>query len=225
MRCDEFEARLNHVLDDRRPLSSADDLQSHLRQCGGCREMARSYEALLAGLGRQAVPPAPAWLTGRVLDDVTRGVRPPDRPRLLRFPQRTAIVSLAAAVLLLAVGMAWLNYRKRVDGHGPPGDDQTSVAQAQGAKTLHSATGAVNPPQESNPSETSPDGTNPDGTKPDETSAAENIGAFPPVDWAPAGAEWAQDVADGLQPVTQPTMGAISGFLNLWGIGQQGHRS
>jgi hypothetical protein len=224
MRCDEFEARLNQVLDDRRPLSSADDLQAHLRQCGGCRETARSYEALLAALGYEVLPAAPAWLADRVLDDLAVNLRPPDRQELSRFPG-VAVFSMAAAVLL-AVGLALLNDSKRVGDNGPAVGN-TSVARAQRAshdrrqmerataKTSALATSTVDAPQ----------GRNAADTNAAETNAAAHTGAFPPADWAPAGAEWVQDVADGLQPVTQPTMGAISGFLNLWGIGQQGHRS
>jgi hypothetical protein len=36
---------------------------------------------------------------------------------------------------------------------------------------------------------------------------------------------WAHDVADGLEPVTKPTVGAINGFLQLWGVGDEGRRS
>lgn len=244
MRCDEFEARLNQVLDDRRPLSSADDLQAHLRQCGGCREVARSYEALLAGLGYQVVPPVPAWLTDRVMDSLTPAARQRDHRRLLRFPHRHfsnwhfphsgVAVSLAAAVLLLVVGLVWLNDSRRVRGNNSSGVENTSVAQAHGTspdrrqveratvRTAESAASAVIPPQEVD--ETSPEKRNPAERNPEERNT-EYSQAFPSTDWGPAGAEWAQDVADGLQPVTQPTMGAISGFLNLWGIGEQGHRS
>jgi hypothetical protein len=214
MRCEEFEARLNQVLDDRRPLSSADDIQAHMRECGGCREIARGYEALLAGIGWQFVPQIPAGLTARVIEELT-SVGHERRARLLRFPQRAAVPVLVAASLLLAIGLTWMNHFRRVelDGRAKLVDKEPIAQMQRGsssdgpqvARTTQNPAHTVNSREDSN-------------VEPN----MERPGA---VDWAPAGAEWAQDVADGLQPVTQPTVGAINGFLNLWGIGQQGHRS
>ena len=94
MRCEDFESRLNEVMDDRRPLSSAADVEDHVRQCGECRELARSYEAVLTGL-RQGMPQgAPSWRTQQI-------VRRSRRPRVLRFAgHHPAAFALATAASL-----------------------------------------------------------------------------------------------------------------------------
>lgn len=219
MRCEEFETRLNQVLDDRRPLSSAGDIQTHARECGDCRELARGYEALLSGLARQVAPPTPSLLTARVLDELAAAGLERQRARLLRFPQRAAVLSLAAASLLLALGLAWMYHSRRLvlDAPGRVGG-QESIAQARQPSRSKWQTARTAERQAAEFAMERID-------RQEKPSAEQNVQASPDTDWAPPGVEWAQDVADGLQPVTEPTVGAINGFLNLWGLGQQEHRS
>ncbi len=224
MRCDEFESRLNEVLDERRPLSSDREVEEHIRHCGRCRDVARSYEAMTAGLHYDVVPPVPEGLTARIVDEVKRAAResrPAERRvNVLRYPQRLPAAALLAAVLLLAVTLTWINHRR--DADVPIGKAETGqvarAGQPQNQKPLpHGVGNAIDRQVVA-------------ATAQHETgsSAAENmlnLQSLPAAGWAQPGADWAQEMADGLQPVTRPTVGAISGFLNLWGIGEEGHRS
>jgi hypothetical protein len=208
MRCEDFESRLNEVLDNRSPLSSAPDVEDHVRQCGECRELARSYEAVLLGL-RQGTPQGePSWPSRQI-------VRQSRGPRVLRFTdRRPAVFALAiAASLLLVLGLSWTaTHHERPNATGgagklvhnpplkhvtpPPNTPAAGAHQPTVARLPSTDAGSIPPPS------------NVDGL----------MLSLP-------GTDWAQDLADGLQPVTQPTVGAISGFLNLWGVGDEGHRS
>ncbi|HQU42319.1 MAG TPA: hypothetical protein PK867_05880 [Pirellulales bacterium] len=205
MRCEDFEGRLNEVLDERRAISSADDLTDHIRECGDCRSLARSYEAVFAGLRQAAIPAEPEWVTRRVLAQL--------EPATVRLPwRRTATVLVLAASLLLAVGLGWImkpnqpvdaNSRKSL---GVAVYDQPGLGQTHAVGndiTRRAAIPSVAPPPTAAPGD--PD-------------ANELMGLIPAADWA-------HDVADGLEPVTQPTVGAITGFLRLWGVGDEGRRS
>ncbi|HVX13674.1 MAG TPA: hypothetical protein VHC22_21000 [Pirellulales bacterium] len=227
MRCDEFESRLNEVLDERRPLSSAPDIEEHARRCGQCREVARSYEAMTAGLHYDTVPTVPEGLTARIVNEAMRSgreARPAERHvAVLRYPRRLPAAALLAAVLLLAVTLTWIDHRRGSDG--PRGKAETdSVAQAdrpRPAQVLNQK-----PPGAGSAIDEQVDR----ATAPHETDSFAsqnllNLGSLPAAGWAQPGAEWAQEMADGLQPVTRPTVGAINGFLNLWGIGDEGRRS
>jgi hypothetical protein len=218
MRCEDFEARLNEVLDERRPLSSAAELEEHSRQCSGCRELVRSYEAMLVGLTYENVPAVPAWLTARIVKEAAPAL---DRSsaKIVRFPPRIAALALAAAVLLMAVGWTWMTNARRpaiddgqnsgseIIAHAVPGrrtkQPQPPAPIAVPVKPVKEVASSNRPSHETKPGSS----------------------ILPNGEWVQPGAEWAQEVADGLQPVTRPTVGAISGFLNLWGIGQQGRRS
>lgn len=216
MHCEQFESRLNEVLDARRPISSASDVEEHLRQCERCRDLARAYESALVGLRQAQIPPPPAWLSRRVASEVRR-------PQVIRFPRRRAtLVAAAAAALLAAIGLPWLLSRNVgqgipeanavhvVDGHLPREVvvEQPDTQTNQGA----SATGALAMGSAASFLDTS--GLKTDGL----------MSTFPGTAWAPD-TTWAHDVADGLQPVTKPTVGAINGFLQLWGVGSEGRRS
>lgn len=195
MRCEDFEIRLNEVLDDRRPISSAADLSEHIRDCSECRQVARSYEAVFAGLRQAAVPAEPEWVSRRVLEQV--------QPRFARLTLRRAETLLAlAAALLLAVGLSWLARPNR------------PIASSR-LKTIDL-----------------PHARQPAAEKVAEQAARSNVASTDLMseqngdlmEFLPSSA-WAHDVADGLQPVTEPTVGAITGFLRLWGVGDEGHRS
>ncbi|HET6878731.1 MAG TPA: hypothetical protein VFI31_01095 [Pirellulales bacterium] len=215
MRCEEFEARLNEVLDERRALSSAAEIEGHARQCGGCRELLRLYEAMLAGLTVDKVPAVPAGLTARIVSEAAPSMLRPgrDNVKILPFPRLVSAMSLAAAVLLFAAGWLWLNrggepaFKKGQAG----GAD---VAQADHLRQTHRPEQAKSNPVSANPGPIAANA----------RSDKHERAALPEAEWAQPGTEWAQEVANGLQPVTRPTVGAINGFLNLWGIGDRGIR-
>jgi hypothetical protein len=59
MNCQQFEARLNELLDERAPLEMDDSLNGHIRECAACRELLSAYVDLLQVM-RFRSPPAPA---------------------------------------------------------------------------------------------------------------------------------------------------------------------
>lgn len=196
MRCEDFEARLNEALDERRPISSVPELNQHIDDCVECRWLARSYEAVFAGLREAVIPVEPEWVSRRVLEEV--------RPRtvLLTFRRAESLLTLAAA-LLLAVGLTWMVARpsRSVASSRLKQIDIPLTEQTAGNSTVEKP----GLPNEGSPID-------------DQETTAELLDYLP-------GSQWAQDVADGLQPVTEPTVGTITGFLRLWGVGDEGHRS
>ena len=222
MRCDEFELRLNEVLDERLPMSSAADIQHHIRLCADCRKIARSYDSMIAGLQTVSLPAEPVGLTSRIVKEAQRPAYNSPRPKILVRPSRVPIMALAAAVVLLAIGLAWLGRQSR--------NDETPIGSG-GDKLL--AHVEKLPADGQSPSHVDEGSTGTQFTDQLETGASLEkdpsdtglVGSIPATEWAQPGAEWAQGVADGLQPVTKPTVGAINGFLNLWGVGPKGRRS
>lgn len=233
MRCEEFEIRLNEVLDERRTFSSAPELVEHARQCGACGELVRGYQTMLAGLSCER-PAAPAWLTERVVQEAllkSPAQRPPAEPAQrppvepaqrppVESGQRLPLLALAASVLIAAGVMWWNGSRQALPNKNMVGGDR-QVAQTNQARSLvPQAAPSVEAPRATPAVEDSAD-----HRSEDDSQGLDGPGILPGSDWAPAGAEWAHEVAEGLRPVTRPTVGAISGFLNLWGIADEGRQS
>ncbi|HEV3345303.1 MAG TPA: hypothetical protein VG125_33305 [Pirellulales bacterium] len=235
MQCERFESRLNEVLDARQPLSSATDLREHIRECAQCRELARAYESVLIGLEQAEVPPEPALLTRRILGQLRpedgRGGHPhrPGEgtgPRVLHFPRRRALAMAAAAVVIAVVGLPWMFPR----GANPAKDNLAAdptvgqhapqVARTSRPPQDDEALAADSRPRRQQQRRDFPAvGRGPLALlDPSQLKADDLINSLPATGWA-------HDVADGLEPVTKPTVGAINGFLQLWGIGDEGHRS
>ena len=61
MQCDEFEDRLNAVLDERRRPEWDTELSLHCENCAGCRQLAAAYDRLLDGFYALAAPDA-QWI-------------------------------------------------------------------------------------------------------------------------------------------------------------------
>lgn len=101
MKCEEFEDRLNEVLDRRgRPEWDA-ELRLHTETCGECRDRATSYGALLRGFYALTTPEVPADLSIRVLDDYR------SRPSLVRRATlATGLFATAAAVWFVLLPLA-----------------------------------------------------------------------------------------------------------------------
>jgi hypothetical protein len=98
MQCEEFEERINAVLDERRRPEWDAELSLHCDSCADCRKTAEAYDHLLDGFYALTAPDAPDDLALRVLVDV-QNERAPRR----RFTRRTAIMATAAAILV-AIG-------------------------------------------------------------------------------------------------------------------------
>jgi hypothetical protein len=96
MKCEEFEDRLNLVLDSRRRPEWDAELRLHGERCGGCRDLAISYGVLLDGFHALTAPAPPADLAIRVVDDLR------SRPSTARrVSLATAVLATAAAALFV----------------------------------------------------------------------------------------------------------------------------
>ena len=62
MKCQEFEDRLQLLLDDREAPERDEQLLAHANGCPGCREMLQAQEALFEALPRTKTVARPAWL-------------------------------------------------------------------------------------------------------------------------------------------------------------------
>lgn len=96
MKCEEFEDRLNQVLDERRRPEWDAELRLHCEGCPACRGVAGSYGVLLDGFYASATPPPPADLAIRVVDE------------LRAQPVVGRRASLAAALLATAAAALFL---------------------------------------------------------------------------------------------------------------------
>ena len=104
MRCEEFEIRLDELIDSRTRPSADTALVAHASQCASCERLLRDYESLLDGVAHMPMPSVPAGLPLRVVAD-WRAV-----PRT-RAPRRRAFAALALAATLLVAAIpaiAWL---------------------------------------------------------------------------------------------------------------------
>lgn len=98
MRCDEFEVRLNQVLDRRRSPGGDPQLRDHAQGCPDCREQLATMGQLLDGLDLLEVPPLADDFALRVVSRVV--------PPAPNHPQRSSWLPSAvavAAVLLLSL--------------------------------------------------------------------------------------------------------------------------
>jgi hypothetical protein len=93
MQCEEFEHRLNAVLDERLLPEWEAELRLHCETCHECREVAAAYGAVLDGFYALSTPKAPTDMAQRVLADL--------RPR----PAPARRVSLVALALATAAGL------------------------------------------------------------------------------------------------------------------------
>jgi hypothetical protein len=268
MRCDEFEVRLNEVLDQRREPGSDVGLAQHMRQCGECRSLANSYQAVLQGLRCSMPLPVVGDLALSDVPDLTRDPsargRDPGDPTgnladrvlaaldparsVLRLPshgarrhtgswrQRTGkrwtVLAAAAAVLLFVIGpWAWFgrgnrHIAPRRSEAGPlveagPLAEAGPIAQPRpgragpgvngrhlGARSGETAVGYRRLARETRASLSMAMQLVP-GIG--DTKAPPREAAMPTLPTA----EWVQELTDGLTPVTRPTAGVMSTFIEL----------
>lgn len=96
MRCEEFEDRLNAVLDERRRPEWDDELRLHCDSCAECRHLAASYDVLLDSFYALATPNAPADMGLRVLAELG-----PTPTATRRWTAAAAALAMAACVLIV----------------------------------------------------------------------------------------------------------------------------
>jgi hypothetical protein len=104
VRCEEFETRLNDLIDERVEPSADATLAAHAAECAACATLLREYAALLNGVTMLPRPAVPAGLSLRVVAD-WRAV-----PRREAFrPRVRVLLAMAAALLVAAIpAVSWL---------------------------------------------------------------------------------------------------------------------
>jgi hypothetical protein len=120
MKCDEFEAHLDEILDERRRPEWDALLREHSACCPRCRDLASAYGVLFEGFRSLKLPEPPANLSARVLDGYLA------RPRLA-VPAKAALPAAAAAAVLSTAAAVLVAVFLTRDGQreqvaiGPPG--------------------------------------------------------------------------------------------------------
>ena len=102
MQCEEFEDRLNAVLDERGRVEWDAELDLHRETCAVCRHLASAYDTLLEGFFALAAPQAPEDMSLRVMAELT--ARPAERRRTYSR-KLLAATSLATAACLLVMAV------------------------------------------------------------------------------------------------------------------------
>ena len=116
MRCDQFDARLQNLLDARTSPEQDLPLQRHAQQCPCCQAQLTSLSRLLDGLDLLDVPALPDDFAQHVIQQVN-GPRPRSTPSLGTL----VAVALAATLVMAVVPMAWyLSRRSQPWAQSPP---------------------------------------------------------------------------------------------------------
>lgn len=133
MQCEEFEDRLNAVLDMRGRAECEPELRLHAETCPDCRRVAAEYEMLLDGFCALTGPAVPADMAARVLADL------PARPSRARYAILAgAALATAAALLVVLIPLVRWSPRdnsqsaRRPAPQRPPGAVQ--LAQSHGSR-------------------------------------------------------------------------------------------
>lgn len=244
MRCDEFENRLNEVLDERRAWLSDGELAAHARSCAVCRDLASSYDAALHALVATAVADAQPGvryaarghstgvsdLTARVLGELTADRTPLVGPSLRWLRQYQNQWAMAAGVLL-AVGLAWMALMRAPAERWPNAPPVAGRRESDPTSPARREKGMVVAPQNgAGEKRVVPNLVAKRSPSPQPQKAGDdNRVGISEASLLPTGsleaAQWAHRVADGLKPVTRPTVGALNGFLELWGVDDPRPRS
>ena len=188
MQCDEFEIRVQDILDERGKPEQDALLREHAGNCAQCRNLLSSFAAAIEGLELCAVPSVSRDLSARVLAEL-------QRPQVLRIParRRRLMLATAAAVLLLAAPLAWWATHRSSPSvqiaHEPPAAVAPVVPADEPEDRLASALLAL-PSLSGMPVSAPGDGT---------SNRSQS--------------RWREEVSDGLAPLTRSTAGA---FDTLW---------
>ncbi|MBI3838283.1 MAG: hypothetical protein HY288_10175 [Planctomycetia bacterium] len=103
MQCEEFEDRLNAVLDKRKRPETDAELQLHCETCPDCRHLAATYGRLLDGFYALATPHPPSDMAMRVLADLQPKVSPRRRWAVAAVALTTGALATAAGLLFAVV--------------------------------------------------------------------------------------------------------------------------
>ncbi len=226
MRCDEFEDRLNTVLDKRQRRQWDAELSLHCDTCAQCGQLAAAYDALLDGFYELTTPEAPHDMGLRVIAQVRT---PPSTGRRLAL---VAAVLATAAALLVVVGPAW-----RGTPDTPQADPNPNVASTTKPR--------IEPPFERVPLEgvppfvpellamaLSPDGDPYAGLARETGQGLANVILYVPgvgggkgiidveADGTPGEPAWAVRMSEGLKPITDSVTETFNLLLRSFPISQ-----
>ena len=188
MRCDEFENRLQEVLDRRGSPELEPELAEHLAGCAECRLTASALASAVARTAALPVPPCPDDMADRVLDALEPAVVPLRRMRWALVPLATA----AGILVALPIGSWLARHREAVPTAqitAPPasGNRAVSMTDTSGVSMTDLAAAWLPLPV-------------------DENESQRGLAT-------PAGEPWSREVSEGFEPVTRSTTGALE---SLW---------
>lgn len=236
MQCDEFETRLNELLDERQPFERDPQLRAHTLSCGGCRRLAAGYGALSQGIEELPLAEADAALAWHVVAECHAQRQ---RRRVVRY----SFAGLAAAVLI-ALTLRSLPQAPEVV-HAPPTVPQDGADDGNGIENAPRMAPTERegfpPPQdepaddraERHPAEESPRDTFDRNLALARETRQTLAGAWLLVPGVPtpsvpapddADGGWDRPVADELKPLADSTAGALGFLLHVLpssGRGQQ----
>ena len=130
MRCEEFELRLNEILDRRRNPRSDAELWLHATSCPDCGDLLAGYQALFAGFKRREVAAEPEALAARV-----RLQLGPHRGRGA-WRDRAPLALIAAALVVVAILPGLWNGVGRTPATLPESSTLATTVRAAGVKAL-----------------------------------------------------------------------------------------
>lgn len=143
MKCDEFEAQLDEILDERRRPEWDAQLREHSGCCPRCRDLASAYGVLFEGFRSLKMPEVPADMSARVLE--AHLARPWQTFAGKASLSAAALFSTAAAVLV-AVFLTRDGQREQVAVVSPPAAPAQIVSAP--SASVQSASAPAAQPQE-----------------------------------------------------------------------------
>jgi hypothetical protein len=125
VRCEEFEIRLNDIVDERRMPESDPELCAHAAGCGSCEQLLRGYETLLDSVAHLEKVEAAPELCYRVMAE-WQSVPHARAHRRVRVE-----LALAATLLVAALpALLWLRSRSSPPAAAPRAAHDAQVASA-----------------------------------------------------------------------------------------------
>ena len=128
MQCDEFEARIQLLLDLRKAPETDSQIQWHAQVCSPCRDLLTAQSLLFDGLEMLETPQLPDDFSHRVVQQAV-STAPAASMTHWTWP-RLAAVALAAAALVLAMLLPSIWLRPRGDDSNETRRDSVKIASA-----------------------------------------------------------------------------------------------
>jgi|GEM_PF-3788283 len=134
MNCDEFEERIQQLLDRRRNLAADARLRRHARRCEDCRAIRRAYLQLFEGLSRSESPALDQGFSERVV----HLVQPVTRPASMEtWRSRRFLAAWSAVALVLLVALTGIPLLSGGDSEvsevAAPGSSEPEITESAGS--------------------------------------------------------------------------------------------